>query len=402
MRVRFSSRAAPLLAALSLVLLLAPRAEAQRHWAVRTEPGTPVVALQVLVAAGAADEDSAQAGLAYLSARSVVAPIRPVLDSLRAHLSVDARKDALAFTLIAAPEAWEEASRILLVALFRDPPDSVATVRERRAILAELAAREANPADELVRRTDLAIFGRGHPWARAAVGGSRTVGRLTVQDVDRFLRGNVIPARAVASVVGPVESAQVAQHLGTFFPPGPITAPAPPQPAPARFPVTEDYNSVTTWISVVYPFRTTADVEALRMLGDAVASSLSFGPSRRSIYDVRARVVERRGGGELRFELVVPPTETEQWAEQIRATVEGFSERGRGEELYQRYLRHYRGKRLRELDSPEARAGEIAGALLRSGSAPGTLAEVDKLSAERVISAVRSLPEPVVVFLGPS
>jgi predicted Zn-dependent peptidase len=133
---------------------------AQEHVVVRAEPGTPVVAVEVLVAAGPAEETAEQAGLAYLTARVATAPIRPILDSLGARLTVQAHKDALGFTLTAAPEAWQEATRTLLVALFRDPADSLAMVRERAALRAELIGREASPADALAREVDAAVFGR--------------------------------------------------------------------------------------------------------------------------------------------------------------------------------------------------------------------------------------------------
>jgi valyl-tRNA synthetase len=75
-------------AALSLVALAAP-ARAQDRVFVRGEPGTPVVAVQVLVGVGAADEPEGQAGIAYLAARAVTDPARGVLDSLCARVTAE-------------------------------------------------------------------------------------------------------------------------------------------------------------------------------------------------------------------------------------------------------------------------------------------------------------------------
>ena len=113
-------------AALALAVL-AGRAHAQDRIYVRPEPGTPVVAVQVLVSVGPVDEPANLAGISYVAARSVVEPSRALLDSLGARLTVDPQKDAMAFTLTAAPDTWAEAARALLVALFRDPVDSAAT-----------------------------------------------------------------------------------------------------------------------------------------------------------------------------------------------------------------------------------------------------------------------------------
>ncbi|HEX8907208.1 MAG TPA: hypothetical protein VF771_20315, partial [Longimicrobiaceae bacterium] len=111
-------------AAAAAALALAAPARAQGRIFVRTETGTPVVALQVLVGVGAADEPTGQAGISYLAARAVTDPARAIFDSLGAHLDIDPQKDAVAFTVTAAPDAWADAARVLMVALFRDPVDS--------------------------------------------------------------------------------------------------------------------------------------------------------------------------------------------------------------------------------------------------------------------------------------
>ncbi|HET7322351.1 MAG TPA: hypothetical protein VFI96_07655, partial [Longimicrobiaceae bacterium] len=63
------------IAALAVLLMMAVPAAAQQHIRVLTEPGTPVVAVEVMVVAGPADEEPEQAGIAYLSARAVTEPI---------------------------------------------------------------------------------------------------------------------------------------------------------------------------------------------------------------------------------------------------------------------------------------------------------------------------------------
>ncbi len=215
-------RARPLLALLAAALLARPAASQERVL-VRPEPGTPVVATEVLIAVGPADEAEGKEGITYLTARSVTAPILPVLDSLAAHLEVEQHRDAVSFTVIAAPDNWQEATRTLLVALFRDPVDSVATVRQRAAAVAELQARERSPSDALARGVDAAVFGEDHPWARPAAGTARSAGRITVAEVDAFLRSGFTADRAVIAIVGPVES-DAGQALSAFMEPGPLRA----------------------------------------------------------------------------------------------------------------------------------------------------------------------------------
>lgn len=393
---------------LSLAMLTAALASvavplgAQERLAVRSEPGTPVVAVEVLVAAGPADEPTGKAGLAYLAARTVVAPILPLLDSLGAHLETTAAKDALTFTLIAAPDVWEDASRMLLVALFRDPPERQWMTRQQTAITAELTARASNPADAAMRATDAAVYGRNHPWGRSTVGSAESIRRLTMADVDEFLRSRVTSQRAVVAVVGPVDGATARLHLRGYFDP---SSALPPQewgpPDPAESVVRVDYNSITTWVGVSYPFRVDADLEALEFLARLTADELSFSPSRSSVFNARGEVIPRRAGGELRFQVVAPPEEAGRWADRVRELVERTASGSAMADAYPLRLRRYRGERLQDLATPEARARWLARQLLVTGRARAIDLDLDDMTIARLRGAVRALGAPTVVLLGP-
>src|SRR5690606_31490116 len=73
-------------------MLVASGATAQERIAVVPEAGSPVVATEVLVLAGPADEPEGKEGIVYLAGRSVVAPIQPLLDSLGARLAIEPHK----------------------------------------------------------------------------------------------------------------------------------------------------------------------------------------------------------------------------------------------------------------------------------------------------------------------
>lgn len=387
----------------SAALLLAAagaRAAAQDRVFVRAEAGTPVVAVQVLVSVGPVDEPAAQAGISYLAARSVVEPTRAVLDSLGAHLDVDQQRDAIAFTLTAAPDAWAEAAKVLLVALFRDPVDSAATVRQRTALVRELRGRESSPADALDAARAKAVYGDEHPWGRPAVGTSASVGRVRVQQVDQFLRQNFTPERSVVAVVGPVDEAEALEVIRPHMPAGELKTDTIPEPAPAAEPVSADYNSITTWVSATWRFGADADVETLRMLSRLALDRVSFGPSRRSVYNSRAEVVQYAGGGEVRLTVVVPPREARQWADQLRAAVGGYAAEPLSPQVFTERLRRYRGLRLAELDLPEARVAAMARAALL-GDRTATLVDFTRLRADRLQAAAQALGSPIVVFLGP-
>ena len=389
-------------AVIAAFLLLAGQAGAQERLSIRPEPGTPVVSTEVLIAAGPADEPEGKAGLANLAARTVVAPIIARLDSLGARLDIAAQKDALTFTVTASPDVWESATRILLVALFRDPPERRWMVAQQTAITAELAGREANPADAAVRTTDEAVFGEDHPWGRSTVGSEASVRALTMNDVDEFLRTYVTSRRAVVAVVGPVDATTARAHLlGYLDPSTPLPRLAWIPPDPADRVVRTDYNSITTWVSVSYPIPVTADVEALEFLARVTTDALAFSPTRRSVYDVSGTVIPRRAGGELRFQLVSPPEEADQWADRVRELVEETTREWMIPGVFENRLRRFRGERLHALASPEARAGELARQLLVSGRTRSLGQDLDALTLARVQAAIRSLGAPTVVLLGP-
>lgn len=384
---------------LAALALAAAPAAAQERVVVRAEPGTPVVAAEVLIAVGPADEDEGKEGITYLTARAVTAPILSVLDSLAAELAVEQHKDGVSFTVTAAPDNWQEAMRTLLVALFRDPVDSVATVRQRAATAAELTAREASPADALAREVDAAVFGPEHPWGRPAVGTARTVGRIAVREVDAFLRSGFTADRAIVAIVGPVDR-NAGRAVEAFMDPGPLRTSEIEAGEPATEPVREPYEAITAWVAAVYPFADDADEEAVRMLARLAVERVSFGPLRPQVYDSRVDVVRHAGGGELRLQLVVPPREAEQWAERLTDAVGEFARAPLEEPVFAERLRRYRGERLLELETPEARARALARAAL-VGASTARLTDLDGLTRERLHAAARSLSDPVIVYLGP-
>lgn len=399
MRASLVTRAALALAALSLTAAAAGAQE--ERIVVRAEPGTPVVAVEVLVAAGPADEGEGMEGIAYLTARAVTAPVRSVMESLGAHLEVHAHHDALSFTVIAAPDVWEEATRRLTASLFRDPADSASTARERAALRAELEARESSPSDVLGMEMDRAVYGEGHPWGRPSVGTAESVQQFGVADVDVFLRRHFTPDRATVAVVGPVDETEARQFLRTALNAAAYYTDGPPAGERANAAVRREYNSITAWVAASYPFGRDADLEALRMIAAMARDRVGFSVARREVYDTRAEVVRHARGGELRLHVVVPPGEVERWADRLQAPVASFAEAPLPPGPFAERLRRFRGERLAELDTPEARARELARELMLTGRRGTELLRLDGLSAARLHEAARALPPAVMVLLGP-
>ena len=161
-----------------------------------------------------------------------------------------------------------------------------------------------------------------------------------------------------------------------------------------------DYNSITTWVSVTWRFGADSDVESLRLLARLALDRISFSPSRRSVYNSRAEVVQYAGGGEVRLTVVVPPREARQWADRLREAVGGYAAEPLSATVFAERLRRYRGLRLLELDLPEARAGVMARAALL-GDRGATLVDFTRLTADGLQAAAKALEPAIIVFLGP-
>lgn len=383
-------------------LLIATRAPAQDRLAVVTEPGTPVVATEFLLTVGPLDEDEGEEGITYLAGRAVIDPIRAALDSLGARVSVMPEKDAIAFSIVAAPDAWEQATALVGRALFRDPPEGAAVRREQVAIVNELNGRSANPADAATRESDAEFFGRRHPWGRPIVGTPRSVSSLRFDDVEGYLRANFTPDRAVAAVVGPVDSRDVARHLNVLLGSSVAERDEPEGYRPSDDIEHIDYNSITTWITASFPFEPDDDVEAIRMFAYLVADALSFSPLQRSVFNVTSAVEVRRAGGEVRLQLVVPPEEADDWADRILEVVDDLEERPLLDDVFRGHLRRYRGVRLMTLIGPEERAHAAARELVLRGRFDSVIPDLGGLTQERVRSAGRALGDPAIVLLGPN
>ncbi|MDR0786309.1 MAG: hypothetical protein LBG44_00335 [Gemmatimonadota bacterium] len=376
-------------------------AMSQERLTVITESGTPVVAAEILMQVGAADEEG-NAGITHLAGRSVLAAIRPSLDSLgvRAGLVVD--KDAFSISIIAAPDVWEKAMDLTLKGLFEAPPPSSAVLQERAAILAELRGRVANPADAATRELDRAVFGADHPWGRPEVGTVESVGRLTANQVQTFTDEFFVPARASVAIVGPVEIQDARARLPRAISLARGNRTAVDAFDPEKEPVIRSYNSVTSWVSVSYPFSASADEEAIRFATFLTADALSYSPRQRSIYNLQSEVVPRAEGGEMRIQIVVPPEEAIDWAERLIGFVANLRAIDMHDDEFESGLRRFRGERTMALITPEARAHAAARALLVGAPDREALVpEMEEMTLSRLHAAADHLGPPVLVVLGP-
>ena len=372
-----------------------------QRFAVISEPGTPVVAVELLLTVGPADEEALHSGITHLSGRAIGASLQTELDSMGVHLNVTGYKDVLSFSLIAAPDAWKSASRLLAEAIFLEAPDSARVEAERRVVIGQLAARQANPADAATRELENAFFGATHPWGRPTIGTAQSLGRIRPSHVAEFVEEHFRPARALTAVVGPVDEADVREHLSELLGSGPPAALEIVPFRSAERPVMRAYNSITTWVGASFRFPETGDEEVLRFVAFLAGETLSFSSLQRSVYDVSTGVFPRAGGGEIRLQVVVPPEESDSWADRVSEAFAELESRTLPDDVFNGHLRRFRGERMLNLTTPEARAYEAARQLLVHGSFESLIPRTTDITQTRVRDAARSLNAPTIVVLGP-
>jgi len=366
------------------------------------ESGTPVIASEIFVAIDAVGDTLNVPGIAHLSARAIIAPIREDLVARGGRIEVDVDKGGARFTLVAAPDLWDTAMRELIVALFRDPPEDAAVRAERRAIANELRIREPNPTDVVTRITDQVVFGDAHPWGAPTAGVAEVVEQLTTDQVDAYLRAHFVPERTLVAVIGPVEPDEIRSFLRPFLGNRDRLRTEVEPFEPDTDPVRAEYPFITTWITASYLVPPDADFEALRLVASMITDQLDFGPRSREVYNIRAHVRTFGHGGELRLEIVVPPEHADRWEDLLVSSVEDVGRNVLPPTEFQRYYRQYRGRRLFDLLLPEERAAEHI-ASLRLLHASGEIDDPlpEDITADRLREAARSLPDPVRVQVGP-
>jgi zinc protease len=180
----------------------------------QVRPDSDSIALRIRIPAGSIYESDRQAGVAQLTARSLMRgaaglsfdQISERTDQLGSSIAIDAGKEFVE-TRIRCPrhdfaEVVRLASRIILEPDF--PADEVQRVRdEQLGTIAEAANDTRSTADRLMRR---AAYPQPNPLGRATLGYAETVAALDREAVSRFQADAYVPQGACIAVVGGLDS----------------------------------------------------------------------------------------------------------------------------------------------------------------------------------------------------
>ncbi len=260
----------------------------------------PVVALQMWVQVGSADESDAEAGLAHVHEHMLfkgtddlgVGQIAAEVEAAGGEINAWTSLDQTVFHLVISSRFWERGLTVLADAIRRPSFDAEELAREREVVLEELRQAGDIPSREVSRRLLAAAY-TVHPYRRPVLGDLETLERLGRDDVLAFYRSRYRPENMVLAVAGGVEAAAVAsaveQLLGDWRAVGPaatVERPVEPSQEGLRAVVATDrIHEAHLALAFHVPEVTHADVPPL----DVLSLLLGQGTSCRLNQEVRRR-----------------------------------------------------------------------------------------------------------------
>jgi zinc protease len=280
---------------------------------------TPVVALQLWVGAGSADETPGEAGLAHVAERVAVgAAPAPGSEDGEAHLEAWTTLDATVFQTVVASPFVGAGLDALAAPLARAPVDA-RTFEHARADVLPALARAARDGATVATDAVMASAFAGHGYGRGVLGTEATVDALSAADVEAFRDRCYGAANATLVIVGDVDGRALRARVAATFGGAPrgarIAARSAPAPlaGPRVTAAAGDDGDGRLVASFGLPALADADLPAIDVLGAALARADGAGGAagrlaralvrnRELARDVRAEVFAGRDAGLLLIE----------------------------------------------------------------------------------------------------
>ncbi len=175
----------------------------------------PLVACQVWVKVGSADEGEQEAGVAHLIEHMVFKPTRShpqgvasVIEALGGTVNAFTSYDYTAYHFVVRSEGFREALFALLDSVLNPLFDPRELEREKGVVLEEIKMNRDDPERRFYRELWQQVFS-GHPYGRPVIGYEGTVRALRRGDLMAFHRKWYTPENIVVVIVGDVRTDEV-------------------------------------------------------------------------------------------------------------------------------------------------------------------------------------------------
>jgi zinc protease len=170
---------------------------------------SPVVALQIWVKVGSADEKDEEAGMCHFlehmlfkgTEKRKVREAAREIESLGGTINAYTSYDQTVYHITMASRYAETGLDILSDAIQHSTIDSIELEREREVILEEIRRGEDDPSRRLFKQT-LSTLYHQHPYRRPVIGYERTIRSIQRGQMVSFFKKWYVPNRIVLIVVG--------------------------------------------------------------------------------------------------------------------------------------------------------------------------------------------------------
>ncbi|MBI4639230.1 MAG: insulinase family protein [Candidatus Tectomicrobia bacterium] len=185
---------------------------------------TPVVALQVWVNVGSADESDDEAGISHLhehmlfkgTAKRGVGEIAQEIEACGGEINAYTTFDHTVYHVVIASRFWKIGLDVLADAVQHSSFDPEELDREVEVVLEEIKRGDDIPSHHLTQK----VFERAytkHPYRRPIIGYQKTVKNLTRENIVNFYRRWYVPSNIMVIGVGDFDSDEMLASLEQAF-----------------------------------------------------------------------------------------------------------------------------------------------------------------------------------------
>jgi zinc protease len=179
---------------------------------VKPEPGSGIVAVEVYIKVGAAEEREFNAGIGNLIARTLLTSTRnrraetvsAVIDSVGGNFQTNWHPDYTRITAITTTPGFNDTVALLGDILNNATFDQQFVERARQEVLTEVTSQSDDVFQSSYDRIRRELY-RDNPYTRPTGGYIRTLRTITREDMQQFYRQYYVPNNMVIAIVGDVE-----------------------------------------------------------------------------------------------------------------------------------------------------------------------------------------------------
>jgi len=220
---------------------------------VRENHNAPVVAIQIWVDAGSADEKDSQRGLAHFhehmlfkgTKQRAVGEIAKAIEGAGGDINAWTSFDHTVYHVVLASRFFDLGLEVLVDAVTNPVFDAQEIEREKKVVLEEIKQTRDSPERWISDLLFSSVY-QVHPYQHPILGTEKSVSSITRKKLTAFFRQHYVPGNMTLLVSGDIKTKNVLRKLGKLFPGKKATAqkaiakPIEPQQRKARLKIIRD------------------------------------------------------------------------------------------------------------------------------------------------------------------